>query len=127
MSAFRDLLACPSCESDLGDDWACRGCGARFDTTDGIPNLRLPGDSRTEAVRGFYAVAPFPNYPPHDSLQALRARAERSALARLIDRSIPGDGVIAEVGCGTGQMSLYLARADRIVIGADLTRASLLL
>src|SRR5258708_11355682 len=26
-----------------------------------------------------------------------------------------------------GQMSLYLARADRIVIGADLTRASLLL
>src|SRR5213076_2155573 len=30
-----------------------------------------------------------------------------------------------EVGCGTGQMSLYLARADRLVIGADLTRASL--
>ena len=26
---------------------------------------------------------------------------------------------------GTGQMSLYLARADRVVIGADLTRASL--
>ncbi len=30
-----------------------------------------------------------------------------------------------EIGCGTGQMSLYLARADRVVIGADLTRASL--
>jgi SAM-dependent methyltransferase len=29
------------------------------------------------------------------------------------------------VGCGTGQMSLYLARADRVVVGADLTLASL--
>src|SRR5207244_11405276 len=27
--------------------------------------------------------------------------------------------------CGTGQMSLFLAGADRLVIGADLTRASL--
>ena len=30
-----------------------------------------------------------------------------------------------ELGCGTGQMSLFLATADRLVIGADLTRASL--
>ena len=58
---------------------------------DGIPNLRLPGDSRTEAVRRFYERAPFPGYPPRDSLQALRARAERSAFARLLDRAIPGD------------------------------------
>src|SRR5262249_19933339 len=29
------------------------------------------------------------------------------------------------IGCGTGQMSLYLARADRLVIGADLARGSL--
>ena len=60
-----------------------------------------------------------------DSLQALYARAERSAFARLLDRSIPGDARIVEVGCGTGQMSLYLARADRVVVGADLTRPSL--
>jgi len=44
---------------------------------------------------------------------------------RLIDRAIPGDARIVEIGCGTGQMSLYLARAHRVVIGADLTRASL--
>src|SRR5256885_5757359 len=36
-----------------------------------------------------------------------------------------GDARIAEIGCGTGQMCLYLARADRMVIGADLTRAAL--
>ena len=84
-------------------------------------------DRQTEAVRRFYERAPFPGYPPRDSLQALRARAGRSTFARLLDRAIPGDATIAEIGCGTGQMALYLARADRVVVGADLTRASLLL
>ena len=58
-------------------------------------------------------------------LQALQARAERNAFARLLERAIPGDARIVDAGCGTGQMCLYLARADRVVIGADLTRASL--
>ena len=102
-------------------------CGARYEVLDGIPGLRLPGDARTDAVRRFYERAPFPGYPPRDSLQALRARAERSPLPRLIDRAIPGDARIVEVGCGTGQMCLFLARADRVVVGADLTRASLAL
>ena len=84
-------------------------------------------DSRTEAVRRFYQDAPFPGYAPRDTLHTLRTRADRSAFARLLDRAIPGDARIVEVGCGTGQMSLYLARADRVVIGADLTRAPLLL
>ena len=78
-------------------------------------------------MRQFYEAAPFPGYPPRDSLQALRARAERSQFVRLLDDAIPGDARILEVGCGTGQMSLYLARADRVVIGADLSRSSLLL
>src|SRR6266568_7710558 len=98
-----------------------------YDAPDGIPNLRLLGDPRTEIVRCFYEQAPFPDYPPRATLGWLRARAERSEFARLIDEAIPGDARIVEIGCGTGQMSLYLARADRVVIGADLTRASLTL
>jgi 2-polyprenyl-3-methyl-5-hydroxy-6-metoxy-1,4-benzoquinol methylase len=82
-------------------------------------------DSRTEAVRRFYEHTPFPGYPAHDSLQAVRRRAQRSPFARLLDRAIPGDARIVEIGCGTGQMSVYLARADRFVVAADLTRAAL--
>src|SRR2546421_9589351 len=122
---FRELLACPACAGTLAADWSCCGCGARYDVLDGIAALRLPCDDRTDAVRRFYERAPFPGYPPHDSLHALRARAERSPFPRLIDRAIPGDARIVDVGCGTGQMCLFLARADRVIVGADMTRESL--
>jgi SAM-dependent methyltransferase len=124
---LRQLLACPACASPLAADWCCRGCAARYDAPDGIPNLRLPGDARTDAVRRFYERAPFPGYASSETLQALHLRAERSAFARLINHAIAGDARVVEVGCGTGQMCLYLARADRVVVGADLTRASLAL
>lgn len=87
--------------------------------------MRRSADARTETVRRFYEQAPFPGYPPRDSLSALRARAERSAFAQLLDQAIAGDARIVEIGCGTGQMSLYLARAQRRVVALDLTRAAL--
>jgi 2-polyprenyl-3-methyl-5-hydroxy-6-metoxy-1,4-benzoquinol methylase/uncharacterized protein YbaR (Trm112 family) len=125
VDAFVELLACLKCAGPLRNDLSCRDCGMRYEAPDGIPNLRLPGDRRTEIVRDFYEQVPFPDYPPRASLSWLRGRAERSGFAGLIDRAIPGDARIVEIGCGTGQMSLYLASAHRIVIGADLTRASL--
>ena len=120
-----DLLACPRCGGPLRQPLRCASCGAEYGDAGGVPELRLDADARTETVREFYARAPFPGYPPRDSYPWLRARAERSELARLLDQAISGDARIAEVGCGTGQMSLFLATADRLVIGADLTRASL--
>ncbi|HEY2662125.1 MAG TPA: class I SAM-dependent methyltransferase [Caulobacteraceae bacterium] len=127
MEALRHLLACPACGGALSADWWCIACNISFSAPDGVADLRIGGDKRTDLVRRFYAEAPFPGYRQRDSLAALRARAERSEFARLLDRAIPGDARIVEIGCGTGQMSLYLARADRQVIGADLTRASLVL
>lgn len=122
--AFAGLIACPACGRGLRA-LACPGCAATYADDGGILRLRAPADARTEAVRAFYEVAPFPGYPPRDDLAWLRARAERSPFARMLDQAIPGDARIVEVGCGSGQMSLYLARADRVVVGADLTLASL--
>lgn len=125
MECVRDLLACPACGGDLTERWHCVRCDRQYLVEDDIPNLRLPSAPRVDAVRKFYEAAPFPGYPPNDSLNWLRARAEQSRFARLLDQAIPCDARIVEIGCGTGQMSLFLARAGRIVVGADLTRASL--
>jgi 2-polyprenyl-3-methyl-5-hydroxy-6-metoxy-1,4-benzoquinol methylase/uncharacterized protein YbaR (Trm112 family) len=119
----------------------CARCGVTYPVAAGVPSLfaarRRPGaigaagaadgvgDARTEAVRRFYSVAPFPGYRPRDTWEALRARAERSAFARSLDQAIPADARVLEMGCGTGQMTLFLASAGRQVVGADLTRASL--
>jgi len=134
-----DLLACPACKGALAwsraaskgaeRELACVTCDAAYPVTSAIASLRIRaeagGDAPTEGVRAFYTHAPFPGYPPTESLSGLRRKAERSAFARLLDRAIPGDASVLEVGCGTGQMSLFLARAERRVVGADLTRASL--
>lgn len=125
MGLFDDLLACPACEGPLDATWSCARCHRAFEAADGIPNLRLPGESRVDAVRRFYEQTPFPAYPPRDSLLWLRARAERSDFARRLDRAIPPDARIVEVGCGTGQMSLFLAQRERVIVAADLARASL--
>jgi SAM-dependent methyltransferase len=125
MDEFRALLACPACAGALSEEWQCGICRTHYGAPDGIPNLRLPTDRRTERVRRFYEVAPFPGYPPGDSLSGLRARASRSAFAQLLERAIAPDARIVDAGCGTGQMCLYLARGRRIVVGADLTRGAL--
>ena len=124
MPSFDDLLACPRCGGPLRA-LHCDSCPAQYDAPGGIPDLRLPADARTEQVRGFYMAAPFPGYAPEETYSGLRARASRSAFARSLDAAIPGDGTVLEMGCGTGQLSLFLVSADRVVVGADLSRVSL--
>ena len=125
MEEFLELLACPLCRGELSAEWACRKCFKSYEAPNGIPNLRLASDARVEVVRCFYDETPFPGYPARDSVAWLNARAERSDFARLLNQAIPSNARILDIGCGTGQMSLYLARPHRLVIGADLTRKSL--
>src|SRR3954465_9407566 len=126
MPSSDTLLACPRCGGELAS-LRCARCAVEYAAPDGIPDLRLPAEPRTERVRQFYAQAPFPGDAPRDSLSSLRARAARRGFARALDAAIPGGAPVREMGCGTGQLSLFLASADRVVIGADLTRSSLAL
>ena len=122
------VLACPACSGPMlaaRGGLCCSACGRSFSVSDGIPNLRCEPDEPGEVIRGFYSAAPFPGYPPQDSSSALRLRAARSEFARLLNQAIAPDALVLEVGCGTGQMCLFLGTGDRLVVGADLTRASL--
>jgi len=119
-----ELLACPECSSPLSD-LRCAGCARHYEQSDGIPDLRRPSDERTAKVRDFYTVAPFPGYPPGETISNIRSRLFSNEFVRLLDQAISPDARIVEIGCGTGQMSLCLAHANRVVIGADLTRPSL--
>jgi ubiquinone/menaquinone biosynthesis C-methylase UbiE len=126
VSVARDLLACPACGGGLSPAWRCATCGARFAAGDGIPKLTLDVDARTDTVRRFYDATPFPGYPPRDDLASFRLRAERSRFAELLDRAIDGDARVVDVGCGTGQMPLFLARANRTIVAVDISRQALL-
>src|SRR5215468_2156776 len=119
-----ELLACPACSGRL-DRLVCAVCDTRYEGPGGIPDLRLPSDRRTEVVREFYSDAPFPGYPARETLFSLRERGQRSEFARLLDEAISPGARVVELGCGTGQLSLFLATGDRSVIGADLARTSL--
>ena len=119
-----ELLACPECSGPL-ERLVCGSCDARYESPGGIPDLRLGSDRRTEVVREFYSASPFPGYPERETLFSLRERGRRSEFARLLDEAIPPGSQVVELGCGTGQLSLFLATEDRSVIGADLARPSL--
>src|SRR5260370_30746012 len=133
MEAAQELLVCPACEGALAVDWSCRACGGRYEAPDGIPNLRLapnlqPGrnqqswkDARVDAVRRFYEHAPFPGYPPRHSLTWLRARAERSEFARMLDHATPDDAKILEIRPRPGQITLNFARANPLALPPHLT------
>ena len=80
----------------------------------------------TNEVRDFYENAPFPNYNDFDNIKEFLIRADRSVFARLLRDQIPMNSNILEVGCGTGQLSNYLAATCMArVYATDMSVASL--
>lgn len=130
-----DLLWCPGCNGDLvaaGKALRCAGCGHEFALDGRIPLLfypnegRLPDGDVTDIVKAFYEENPFPNYDDHDSADTLREKARRGIYAKLLDDQMPPYARVLEVGCGTGQLSNFLACCStRTVFGADMCLNSL--
>jgi ubiquinone/menaquinone biosynthesis C-methylase UbiE len=79
----------------------------------------------TEQVKTFYEKTPFPNYDDRDSVQLLIDKARKGGYAQALNRSIPYNSTVLEVGCGTGQLSNFLGVSCRRVIGVDLCLNSL--
>ena len=109
----------------------CQTCGRRYAVENGVPQLFWPhtplaaGEDPTEKVKAFYEQTPFPNYDEHDSLRSLIEKSRRGAYADELNRALPFNSTVLEVGCGTGQLSNFLGVSCRRVIGADMCLNSL--
>lgn len=79
----------------------------------------------TKTVREFYEEYSFPGYEEIDTLSTLVQKAEKGGYAKLLDRDIPPKKRVLDLGCGTGQLAIFLSLADRYVMGADLSFNSL--
>ncbi len=76
-------------------------------------------------VQNFYNKTPFPDYEldRFNSKEDLKISAY--PFAEILDRSIPQDASIIDVGTGTGQLSTYLSLNHKLVYGIDFSDTSL--
>src|SRR3989344_3395322 len=103
-------ILCPECKTKLNTKRSkCSNCGFRYTVTNDILQVYTPTEGVTEDIKAFYEKNPFPNYDDIDSVWTLREKAKTGIFARLLDDQIPIDARILEVGCGTGQLSNFLA------------------
>jgi len=134
MERHLEIFCCPRCREDLVIRDAfiqCSQCGQAYPLQGGIPMMFSPNEwpsskqDVTETIRAFYEENPFPNYDEFDSVSSLTDKARRGMFARLLDDQIPFGARVLECGCGTGQLTNFLAVANRTVIGTDLCMNSL--
>ena len=82
-------------------------------------------DETTEKVVDFYTEAPFPNYEKDDDKSSINYKGEKNYLAREFKKFIGFNKNVLEVGCGTGQLSLYFAiGTNNRIFALDPTLAS---
>lgn len=131
-----DIFVCPGCNHDVrvsddGCSLECPACHHTFECPEGIPHLFWldesdPRTAVTKTVKSFYEENPFPGYEDIDSILTFKEKAERGIFARLLDEQVPHGSRILEVGCGTGQLSNFLAITwGRTVFATDISLNSL--
>jgi len=92
---------------------------------DDIIKLKIK-DITVEKVINFYNEAPFPNYEDNDDKSSINQKGDNNYLARQFKNFIGFDKDILEVGCGTGQLSLYFSIGNNNrVYALDPTLASI--
>ena len=127
-----DILCCPGCGGGLqidGTGVVCGNCAHRFNANGRIVKLFWAnhwGPAKkdiTEIERSFYEENPFPNYDDADTVATLSDKARAGIFAQLLDNQIPLSVRMLEAGCGTGQLSNFIASSSRsrTVFGADLS------
>ena len=92
---------------------------------DGIYQFELK-DSIVKTVSKFYTSNPFPNYKKDDDKASINQRGESNILASQFKKFVGYNKRILEVGCGTGQLSVYFSNGNNnLIVAMDATLESL--
>ena len=75
---------------------------------DDVLKLKIE-DKVVNKVINFYNEAPFPNYENNDDKSTIVFKGDNNYLAKEFKKYIGFNKDVLEVGCGTGQLSLYFA------------------
>lgn len=130
---IEDLLVCPNTGSPMrkdGDGYVSEGdSSVRFPIEEGILRAFVPHEGAdediTQRMKAFYEEHPFPNYDDIDNLGSLIEKSRARGFPEWLNRNIPLNATVLEVGCGTGQLGNFLSVAGRRMISADLCLNSL--
>ena len=96
-----------------------------FEKNDGVFSFPI-NDDETKKVTEFYKVTPFPNYKDDDDKQTILEKGNRNILAQKFKKFIGYKKKVLEVGCGTGQLSIYFSLGtNNNIVGLDPTIQSL--
>mgnify|MGYP002835833334 CR=1 FL=1 len=93
---------------------------------DGIPNFIVNDlDPLTDKMSDFYNQVQFPNYDNCEDYASLYDKGMNSLFTKKLDSEIGYGTKILELGCGTGQLSLFLSRSNREIFAVDISNSSL--
>ena len=97
----------------------------KFNENNGLFSFPI-NDSKTKKVTDFYKVTPFPNYKDDETNQSIIEKGNRNLFAQQFKKFIGHNKNVLEVGCGTGQLSIYFAiGTNNEIIAFDPTIESL--
>lgn len=83
-------------------------------------------DLTTKNVVKFYNVKPFPNYNVNDNKASILNKGDKNFLAKKFKQFVGYNKKVLEVGCGTGQLSLYFSiGTNNEIVALDPTFESL--
>jgi len=88
-----------------------------------LHGIRSKGNRSAQAAK---EEVPFPSYNDFDTIDRFVKKADEGVFARLLRKQLPANSKVVEIGCGTGQLSNYLAATTgSSVYATDMTHASL--
>ena len=93
---------------------------------DGIPNFIVNDlDPLTDKMSAFYNDVQFPNYDDCEDYASLYDKGINNLFTKKLDEELGYGTKILELGCGTGQLSLFLSRSNRDIFAVDISNSSL--